>query len=338
MQNKQLLNTFFLKKNVLVAGGIGFIGINLIKELLDLGAKVTATYHKKKPFIFTNEVNYIPADLTHKNDCLKACSNQEYVFMCAAKSSGAGVMDKTPLVHLTPNIIMNSLILESSYECRVKKLMFISSNTVYPNKDYPMKETDVDYTLYDKYFTVGWMKLFSEKMCEMYSKVLKNKLPTLILRPSNLYGPFDKYIWSQSKVIAASIRKVLENNDPIEVWGDGNDIKDFLYIEDFIEFSLRLFIYKNDFDIVNVASGIQITVKDIVEHLLKIENKKQTKITYNLSKPQMIPKRLISIEKLNKLLIPNKPKFNIQTGLKKTVSWYKRFYSNQNPEEKNDYI
>ena len=149
------------------------------------------------------------------------------------------------------------------------------------------------------------MKTLSEKMCEMYSKVLKNKLPILILRPSNLYGPFDKYIWSQSKVIAASIRKVLENNDPIEVWGDGNDIKDFLYIEDFIEFSLRLFIYKNDFDIVNVASGIQITVKDIVEHLLKIENKKQTKITYNLSKPQMIPKRLISIEKLNKLLIPN---------------------------------
>ena len=79
------------------------------------------------------------------------------------------------------------------------------------------------------------MKQFSELMCKMYSQKIKKPMETLIIRPGNLYGPFDKFTLKESKVIAALIRRSLEKENPFNVWGDGSDIKDFLYIDDFIE-------------------------------------------------------------------------------------------------------
>ena len=159
----------------------------------------------------------------------------DYVFMLAANTSGAAVMEKTPLAHLTPNVIMNSQMLAAAYENQVSKFCFISSNTVYPVTDEPVKEEDVNYEFFSKYFIVGWMKLFSEKMSQMYSKHISNPMKTVVIRPGNLYGPHDKFTWTESKVIAALIRKSIERYDPLQVWGDGNDLKDFLYIDDFID-------------------------------------------------------------------------------------------------------
>ena len=85
------------------------------------------------------------ADLTNKKDCLKVCKNMDFIFMCAANSSGANVIEKKPLTHLTPNIIMNTLMLESPYYNGVKKFCFISSNTVYPVLKRPVVENDVNY-------------------------------------------------------------------------------------------------------------------------------------------------------------------------------------------------
>ena len=139
------------------------------------------------------DVKYLKADLTNKKDCIKVCSDIDIVYMCAANSSGAAVMEKAPLTHLTPNVVMNSLMLEAAYFNDVKKFIFISSNTVYPVTDYPVEESDTNYNFFEKYHIVGWMKLFSEEMCKMYSTHIKKPMNTLIVRPGNIFGPFDKY-------------------------------------------------------------------------------------------------------------------------------------------------
>jgi GDP-L-fucose synthase len=328
------MNNSFKGKRILVTGASGFIGTNLIERLVQSEAIVIGTIHKKSPQIDIHGVSYIYADLTNEHDCFKVCEGIDYIFMCAANSSGAGVIEKAPLTHLTPNVVMNSQMLAAAYANNVKKFIFVSSNTVYPLTDFPVKEDETNYDFYNKYHIVGWMKLFSEKMCEMYTHHIKSPMQTLIVRPGNLYGPYDKYNWNDSKVIAALIRRFAEKNNPLDVWGDGNDIKDFLYIDDFIDGLIKATLADINGPI-NIASGKAATIKDVINALIKIVNLTDLKINYDSSMPSMIPIRLISTELANKKL-HWQPQSSLEDGLRKTYEWYLSFYQNVSPELKND--
>ena len=118
----------FRNSKVLVAGGAGFVGVNLITRLLELGASITATLHNKPAVINDKRIRYLKCDLTKTEDCAQAVKDADYVFMCAANTSGADVMEKSPLAHVTPNVVMNTLMLEAAYEAGVQKFLFISSN------------------------------------------------------------------------------------------------------------------------------------------------------------------------------------------------------------------
>ena len=322
---------FFSGKKVLVAGAAGFVGSHLTQRLVNSGAIVRGTIHKSNPLLEIDDVDYIKVNLEIASDCELATKNIDYVFMCAANSSGAEVMTKSPLVHLTPNVIMNSQMLAASYTNSVKKFCFISSNTVYPLTDFAVSEDDVTGEFFEKYFIVGWMKRFSELMCEMYATKISKPMPTLIVRPGNLYGPLDKYKKSESKVIAALIRRAYERENPFEVWGDGEDIKDFLYIDDFIDALLETFPKSNNFDIFNIASGVPVTIKEILKHIIDISNNGDIEVNFDTTKPTMIPKRMIDISKISRLIGWN-PKTSINQGLKLTFEWYADTYRDVTPE------
>ena len=326
---------FYKGKNILVAGASGFIGTHLTKKLSDLGANVVGSFLNQMPNREIPNVKFIKADFTNYQDCLMATKNIDYVFMVAANTSGAAVIEKTPLAHLTPNVVMNSHILAAAYENNISKFCFVSSNTVYPVTDFPVKEDDVNYEFFSKYFIVGWMKLFSETMSQMYAKHIKKPMKTLVVRPGNLYGPNDKFTWKESKVIAALIRKSIERQDPLLVWGDGNDLKDFLYIDDFILGLLIAFEKIDDFEAINIASSIPITIKEVLNVILDEDNNDLANIEYDTSMPTMLPKRLINTDKIREKC-GWKPKISLREGLKLTLSWYREFYKDTTPENKYD--
>ena len=308
------------KKKILITGCSGFVGYNLVKKLSKSKRyQIIGTYFKNKPK-FKKKIKLIKADLTQKKNCFKVTKNIDYIFVCSAVTSGAKVILNKPLDHLNPNLIMNTYLLESSYSNKVKKFIFISSNTVYPVSQNPMKENDAKYNFFDKYFIVGWMKMFTEVMCKMYSQKIKKPMQTIIVRPGNLYGVHDKFDWEKSKVIPATIRKILENNKEIKVWGNGKDLKDFLYIEDFISGIIKVLNIKERFYVVNIANGKSFTIRQIIKNILHITNKK-LKIKYDLNIPSMIPVRKIDIKKAKKDLKWS-PKINLYQGLNKTINWY----------------
>ena len=312
----------FKNANVVVTGGAGFVGSNLIRRLLQLGARVSATLYERGPVVEDSRVNYLRCDLRVASDCARAVAGADYVFMCAANTSGAAVMAKTPLVHLTPNVLMNLLALEAAYAAGVKKFLFISSNTVYPVTDFPVKESDVTNKFFEKYFIVAWMKRFTELACEMYSTKIGKPMKTVVVRPANIYGEFDDFEWETSHVIPALIRKVVERHDPLEVWGDGNDLKEFIYVGDFIEGMLLAMEKLEEFEPINIAVGEPVTVRQILEILLRVDGYESAKLVFDTSKPTMIPKRLID-PSLAVQRLGFRARTSLEDGLARTIAWYR---------------
>lgn len=314
-------------KNILVTGGSGFIGINLTQRLHNIS--IRATIHQTGPisFIYDDRIEYTKCDLLKMDDCKRVVKDIDYVFHCAANTSGAGVMTSTPLVQITPNIIMNSQLLEACYQEQIEKFIFISSCAAYPPLNSPVKEDDMFIgDPFPVYFGVGWMKRYTEKLCQLYTK-LKDSIKTVVVRPANVYGQYDKYDPSKSHVMAATIRKVVERQNPIRIWGDGNDSRDFIYIDDFIDGLLLANQTENE--VFNIASGINYTIRDILQIALEEEGYNDANIIYDNDKTRAtIPKLAIDTVKAEQIL-GFKAKTNIREGIKRTIDWYKENLHNR---------
>lgn len=308
---------------VTVAGAAGFVGTNLLPALVAAGAKVRGVIHSKPPRFAGQGVEFVQADLTTAEGCRTAVENTDIFVMAAANSSGAQVMATTPLSHLTPNIVMNALTLEAAHGAGVSKYCFISSNTVYPPGDKAMREEDVTGEFFESYKIVAGMKLYSEQMVQHYSALPSQNMNTLIVRPANLYGPFDKFSPGESKVVPALIRRAIERENPFTVWGEGRDVKNFLYISDFVEALVRALTLDLRHEVLNVASGFSLSLQEILPIILSETGYESARIQFDATKPTMIPVRKISNQRAREFL-GWEPTVGIEEGLKRTVEWFKR--------------
>jgi len=309
---------------VLVAGGTGFIGVNLIQRLLPLGCRIRATLHNRPLLIQHDAIEYVQADLTMMPDCKRAVEGMDYVFMCAANTSGAAVMALTPLAHVTPNVVMNAQMLEAAYQAKVKKFIFISSSAAYPpSGDRPVREDEMfGADPYEVYYSVGWMKRYAEILCKIYAQKIKNPMPTLVIRPSNCYGPYDKFDFRTSHMTTALIRRVVERQNPLEVWGTGNDVRDLIYIDDLIDGMLLAMDKSQDYLAINIAAGQGYSVKQVLQTILEVDGYTDADVRFDLSKPSTIAIRLVDIS-LARDMLGFCPKVTLREGLGRTVAWYR---------------
>ena len=144
----------------------------------------------------------------------------------------------------------------------------------------------------------------------------------LLTLTSNIVSAHLAHNTVSTEDIPALIRKVVERHDPLEVWGDGNDLKEFIYIQDFIDGMLLVMEKIECFDPINIATGQPCTVNDVLSKILKIDNYSNANIVFNTSKPTMIPKRLIDITKA-KSQLGFQARVSLEDGLRKTIAWYR---------------
>jgi GDP-L-fucose synthase len=312
---------FFKGKKVLVTGAAGLIGTNLIIALLKQGSLIRGTIHKKQGNINDPKIEYISADLTQRADCQRAVKGIDFVFHTAANTSGAVVMRNNPIVHITENVIMNSLLLEEACHGKVERFQFLSTTTVYPGVEHPVKEEEAYLgDPYETYFGVGWMKRYVEKLCAFYHRRFGMKIS--ILRPTNVYGPYDKFDFETSHVLPALIRRAIEKQNPFEVWGDGTAVRDFIFVDDMVQVMLLAMEKIVDASAVNFGCGKSITIKEAVELILKLTEQRSVEIKFDPSKPTTIPVRRVDLT-LCKNLLNYEAKTPFEAGLKQTIDWYR---------------
>jgi GDP-L-fucose synthase len=314
-----------MKQNIkiLITGGSGLVGQNLTNKLIADGyTDIRVHLHSRQPRIKHDTVEYVSGNLMSYADCLEVTKNVGIVVHAAASTSNAVDTVQDPLAHVTPNVAMNNFLIDSAYRNKVSKYIFISSNTVYPPKgDDPVAETDFLFDEpYPVYFPVGWMKRYAEVQCELYAKYLPNPMTTVVIRPANLFGPHDKYDFAKCHVTPATIRKVADNMNPIPVWGDGTELRDLLYIDDFVE-ALQLVIEKQEtYDVFNIGCNNVYSVNDVLATMKELVGNTNP-IEYVKGKPSMIPTRRIDSDKIKRVL-GWESKTPLADGLKKAHDWY----------------
>lgn len=317
---------------ILITGGSGLVGQNLTERLVKEGyTNIRVNLHIRGVRNIIEGVEYTTFDLKDYQDCLTATNNVDVVFHAAASTSNAVDTVVDPLAHVTPNVAMNNFLIDAAWRNEVKHYVFISSNTVYPPKgDEPVVETDFLFDEpYPVYFPVGWMKRYAEVQCELYAKYLPRKMKCTVIRPANLFGPHDKYDFNKCHVTPATIRKVADKMNPIPVWGDGSELRDLLYIEDFVE-ALQV-VMENEtemFQTYNVGSNKVYSVLEVLD-MMKVIADHEAPIEFISGKPSMIPTRKIDSNKIKENL-GWESKTPITVGLLQSYNWY-----NQNKNEFN---
>tara|TARA_Y100000815_G_C12963353_1_gene357523 strand:- start:69 stop:554 length:486 start_codon:yes stop_codon:yes gene_type:complete len=158
----------------------------------------------------------------------------------------------------------------------------------------------------------------------MYSKHIPDPMTCIVIRPANIYGPGDKFDFDKCHVTPATIRKVVDKHNPIKVWGDGEDVRDIIYIDDFIDGLVTVMENCNEYDVFNIGSNTAYSINEILDTCMGVENY-DAPIEHISGKPSMIKKRYIDSSKM-------KDKFGwvakttLKNGIEKTIEWYKENY------------
>lgn len=314
------------KKKIVITGATGFIGLNLVKTLADMGEDVTAISHTKRDFYYDQDkwlhkVRFGQFDLTKPENCEAIFSHGcDYLIVSNAVSFGAKFIQNNPLALINANTIMNVNLLDAAARNGVKKVVYYGSTTGYPDTELPVKEEDM-FTgdPFDKYFSVGWMKRYAEVLMRLYAEKLK-KMTCVSLRLSNVYGRYDKFNPETSHVLPALIRKFAEKQNPLEVWGNGEESRDLIHVGDVVRATVLALEKVEGFEAINIGAGDTWTVNNLIDKLSVISDFNPDK-KYLPNNSQMIKVRKVDVSKAEKLL-GFKPEININYGIAETLKWY----------------
>jgi nucleoside-diphosphate-sugar epimerase len=307
---------------VLVTGAGGFIGHHLVKALKASGYWVRGVDLKYPEYQQSSADEFELLDLRRWDNCLVAVRETDEVYSLAADMGGIGYI-ATNLADITRNnILINAHMLEAARFHHVKKFLFSSSACVYAG--YKQKSADVtplkeeDAYPADPEPGYGLEKLFTEELCRYFWH--DHKFDTRIVRFHNVYGPLGTYDGGKEKAPAAVSRKVALATDggEIEVWGDGEQTRSFMYVDDCVEGLLRLMA--SDYrEPLNLGTEELVTINGLVDMTCHVAGKKLKK-RHDLSKPQGVRGRNADLSRLRQVL-RWEPKTTLKQGLPITYRW-----------------
>lgn len=329
----------FKDKKVLVTGGASFIGSHLVDSLLAKGAEVSVAddlssgnmnnleYPLEKrengKYLYKNlSVNI--GDLKDKHFAANVLKDKEIVFHLAALHGGRGYIDSHPAECCT-NMILDQLVFEEAKKANVERICFASSACVYPTylqeetgSSYLLKEDDADPFIKGKAnadLEYGFAKLMGEMALRAYHK--EYGIKTSALRIFTAYGPRE----NETHAIVALIAKAFIKMDPYGIWGDGNQDRNFTYVQDIVDAMMLACEKIDDGTPVNAGRDDRITINETIDKVFKIMKWKPQKIVRDTSKPQGVASRATDLTLARKVL-NWEPKVTYDDGFRKTIDWY----------------
>jgi GDP-D-mannose 3',5'-epimerase len=315
-----------MKKTVLICGAGGFIGGSLVANLIREN-NYNIICADIKPFEywfqFFDDLENFSLDLKEYENCLKITRKVDYIYNMACNMGGMGFIENNKAECML-SVLINTNLLRASLKNNISKYFFSSSACVY-NLSKQVKSfipglKEEDAYPADPEDGYGWEKLFSERMCRHFSEDFG--LQTRVVRYHNVYGPMGTYDGGREKAPAALCRKIikakLDGSNTIEVWGDGNQTRSFMYIDDCIVGTKKIFDCDSS-DVFNLGSDEQVSINQLIDIIEGFINTK-VKRRYILDKPKGVRGRSSDNTKILEKLSWS-PKISLKEGLQKTYNW-----------------
>lgn len=311
------IDKFYRNKKILVTGGTGLIGIPLVKMLVEAEAKVLVVSLDDQSRV-PNGASFIKADLRNFENCLSVCKDIDIVFHLAGVKGSPAMTEKQPASFFVPTLMFSINMMEAARRAGVERYLFTSSIGVYSPAEI-FYEDDVWKTFpseNDRF--AGWAKRMGELQAQSY-KIEYGWDKISIVRPANVYGPYDNFDPNNAMVIPSLIHRALSGENPLKVWGDGSPIRDFIHAKD-VAYGMMLAVAHGINEPVNLGSGVGVTIKDIAETVVRNIPGKDIKIELDISKPKGDKRRLMDITRAKSFGF--EPKVSIEQGIKETMDWY----------------
>ena len=323
-------DNFWMGKNVLVTGGAGFIGSFVVEQLIEKGASVTITTYSKKESVRNIEhllpqLTVLNGDLLDSDFALKATSGKDAVFHVASYKKNIAFHQKFPADILRTNTLLSINMLDAARKSGVERFLVVSSGIVYGSES-KSPNLEIDGFLGDvesAHYGYAWSKRFGEVLANAYAK--QSGMKIAIARPYNVFGPRDNFDKESAQVIPTFINRIAGRENPFTMWGDGNQERSFLYVEDLARGFLDLLEKYAECDPINFGTDETICLKDLAKLIMEIEGV-DLPIEFDMSKPNGFPKRNCDNTKSFQK-IQFRPAVHLQDGLKKTLGWYHMKYS-----------
>ena len=306
---------FYNGKRVLVTGGTGMIGQPLTEMLLNSGAEVTIASldgAERAP----SRATFIQLDLRNFDNCLAIAEKQNIVFHLAGVKGSPKMTSERPASFFVPTLQFSLNMMEAARRQKVDRYLFTSSVGVYQPAD--VFQEDSVWTTFpspnDRF--AGWAKRMGELQAEAY-KIEYGWNHISIVRPANVYGPYDNFDPANAMVIPSLIHRALSEEGDLIVWGDGSPIRDFIHAYD-VSKGMLLVVEKGINEPINLGSGYGVTIKQLAEAVANVTGKK---LIWDTSKPSGDAKRLMDTTRAMKHGF--KCEINLEKGIEETINWYK---------------
>jgi GDP-L-fucose synthase len=305
-------------KRILVTGGTGLIGKELVELLLTKNPEHIRIVSLDDPIRSTEGCEFLQLDLRDPYNCAEAINDMDIVFHLMGNKGSPKMAKERPADMFVSHLLCNTNMMDAAYQKGIEWYLYTSSVGVYAPAEV-MTEEDVWKTfpsLHDWF--PGWAKRMGELQAEAYA-IQNSWNRTSIVRPANVYGRYDNYDPANAMVIPSLIRRIVDGENPLVCWGDGTPIRDFIHAKDCAAGMIHMVVNEVTTP-VNLASGSGISIKELVETLVEI-SAERPEIIWDSTKPNGDVKRILDTTHMNEVGFHTN--VTLKEGLTETYNFYK---------------
>ena len=298
------------KSKIFVAGHKGLVGSAIKRRLEEQGYE--NVYYAEREFFDLRDRAAV--------DSYFNTAKPDYVFLAAAKVGGIIGNKNHKAEFIYDNLMIQSNVIDAAYRNGVKKFMFLGSSCIYPkHAEVPIKEDQLlTGSLEPTNDAYAIAKIAGIKMCESYRE--QYGFQTVSVMPCNLYGVNDNFHPENSHVIPGMMRKFVEAEGDVTLWGDGTPMREFLYVDDLADACIFLMDNYFESDIINVGTGEDITIKELAETIADVVEYKG-KLKWDITKPNGTMRKVMDVSKIKSM--GWEPKVSLKEGLERTYEYFK---------------